>query len=334
MPRAGPCISVLAFATTTAFFFFGATVVERHWPFAARTFSLLTFAPSSQPSCPNSRWEDGEWVKRPGPHPELKDWEDVYTLSGFTGCNITHDVWKRLGSDDTTQWDWRARISTYDWKPSGGCAMAPFDAQSFILRLVRRGGWAMVGDSTAERQFYSLACMLHPYVRVAPIHWEGWDWEAGWPQYLYLNTDDSWVQHVLASAVPPGYSGEATPLVSFHRADVLFGQRELADMAAAMSGLEVPIDLTAFWSEQFDFVTTGSSKDWLGAFDLMLPAGRYDTLVVNSGAYWLPAIFAGLDGDLPEILRLWRVSMTLLTARMVKMLEVRQLTLLHWLNLG
>ncbi|KAH7101426.1 hypothetical protein BKA62DRAFT_703797 [Auriculariales sp. MPI-PUGE-AT-0066] len=318
LPRPGLALVFAATVICAAFYAAITSAILTDWP-----MRLLTTR--GQPSCPNDAWEDGEWVKRDSPEPVLSDYEDIFAVSGFSGCNGTSELWEHLANRDATHWDWRARIGTYEWRPrstGSSCQMAQFDRREFILKLLRRGGWVMAGDSTTETQFFSLACMLHPYVRVTPIRWEGWVWDASWPHYLYLNTDDPWVQHLLESHVTPGFSSEATPIVSFHRSDVLLGAHELADIAATMSGLRQPINYTDFWAEQYGFVMSRSSEKWISEFELKLPAGRYDTMILSTGAYWVPGVFAGLKGDLPEILRLWRVSMTLLTARLVKVLEV------------
>ncbi|KAH7097966.1 hypothetical protein BKA62DRAFT_714672 [Auriculariales sp. MPI-PUGE-AT-0066] len=251
---------------------------------------------SSNPSCPNERWEDGKWVQRPPPHETMAGKSDVFRVSGFTGC------------------------ATYDWTPNrGGCTVAPFDKKEFILRLMRRGGWMFIGDETTEQQFFSLSCLLHPHVRASPTFPSWGGWKASWPQFLYLNLADPWAKSLVESHMPIGFRPELTPLVSYLRVDLLFSKPELADVGAWTS--HPTADPTTFFSGDGGEVFTQSALDWLGAYDAKYPAGKYNTLVLSSGGHWVPSLFKGLPGGSPEVLRLWRVAMHLLTARLVAMLN-------------
>ena len=241
----------------------------------------------------------------------------MYKVSGFTGCSMTKENWIHLSHENMTQWSWRSRISTYDWTPGRGCDVAAFDKKEFILRMLKKGGWLMVGDETTEQQFISLSCLLHPYVRAGPFFARHGGWKKSWPEFLYLNLQDKWIQSLLEKQMPLGFNPAFTPIISYTRADLLFSKPELADVGAWTS--HPTADPSKFWGPGDIF--TQSALDWLDAFEAKFPAGRYATLILSSGTYWTPAVFKGLGGDAANVLRLWRVAMNLLAARMVAMLD-------------
>ncbi|EJD42309.1 hypothetical protein AURDEDRAFT_152915 [Auricularia subglabra TFB-10046 SS5] len=274
---------------------------------------------SGQPRCPNERWLDGQWVQRPPPHPTMAGPSDVYRVSGFTGCTSSLETWIHLANENSSWWDWRAKLSTYDWQPRRGCQLAPFDKQKVILRMLKYGGWHFVGDAETEMHFFSLSCMLHPYVRHAPFFHRGGGWKRSWAQYLYLDTTHPWVQTLLEKQLPLGFRADLTPLVTHKRIDLLFSLPELSDVGAWVA--DPTADPTTYWDTGTWPVITQSALEWIGTFNAQLPAGRYGVLIISTGANWLPGLFKGARGGMPEVVRLWRVAMNLLVARLVAMLE-------------
>lgn len=127
------------------------------------TSSVVSFF-SNTPRCPPEAWALGSWVQRPGPWPTMGGPVDVFRVSGFSGCASSNEPWFHLAHENASMWEWRAQVSTYDWRPGSGCSMQEFDKQKFIQDLLARGGWHMVGGE--------YVVLSAPHQASLPVHVE------------------------------------------------------------------------------------------------------------------------------------------------------------------
>lgn len=177
-----------------------------------------------------------------------------------------------------------------------------------------------------EAHFFSLSCLLHPFVRAGPVYDRSGGWKRSWPQFLYLDTAHPWVQSLV---LPLGFDASVTPIVSHKRIDLLFSLPELADVGAWIAHPTAdPATYFKDGAEGSDVWTQSAigasplllrcrlsltrAVEWLADFEAMLPAGRYATLILSSGVHWLPDLFVGAQGGMTEVVRLWRIRRVLL----------------------
>lgn len=177
------------------------------WPFRLLTGPKLQCSPEA--------YSSGSWVRKPGPITNMSRYEDVYALSGWTGCGSQHEHEWHFATTESNAWPWRSFASHFTYKPGPGCSsLRRFNQRELVQNLVERGGWLLIGDSLTEGHFFSISCMLHPHVRATPDYVVGTDYDRGWPQNLYLLPNSSFARTL---RFPPGFSFEHTPLVTYRR---------------------------------------------------------------------------------------------------------------------
>ncbi|EIM81062.1 uncharacterized protein STEHIDRAFT_67256 [Stereum hirsutum FP-91666 SS1] len=281
------------------------------------------FSERKRASCPPRAWSNGTWQHKPHnvSHP-LTQQEDVFDFSDLEGCTSDREFYWHLGVDHDDQYERFPDVMDYEWVPSDECTgVRKMDAGMFVRDLVQEGGWLVLGDSITENHFFSLSCSLFPHVRSTPNYTENPYFDRAWPQNLYLNPSSPIIPSL---SLPPGFSIESTPLVTFRRIDLLLSQSEIEsvhrsihpEMYESESDPSVPEEerFKLFSDEAF---WTMSPAEYMKIFTSPLPGARYGTLIVSTAGHWTTTLFGGLRDESKEdsgygiesVLELFRESM-------------------------
>ncbi|THH12694.1 hypothetical protein EW146_g7457 [Bondarzewia mesenterica] len=182
-------------------------------------------------SCTPEAWSQGNWSYRPhfpNANLTLTDRTEAFKFNGLEGCASDREFWWHLGVDREEQWDRFPVVMDYEWVPGDECSgVRSLTGAALVKDLVERGGWLVLGDSITENHFFSLSCTLFPHVRATPNYTENPYFDRAWAQNLYLSPKSP----LLATLnLPPGFSIEETPLVTFRRVDLLLSQYELESL--------------------------------------------------------------------------------------------------------
>ncbi|KAI0041294.1 hypothetical protein FA95DRAFT_710773 [Auriscalpium vulgare] len=273
-------------------------------------FSASLFSSSPQPLsgvCSPDAWSNGQWTRRPEDltdatshdTAEIKGPEDAMRLGGFEGCASSREVWWHMAVDRMPDYNPYPNVTRYDWTPaSKGCAtgVRPLDGAELVRELVEDGGWFLIGDSITENHFFSLSCVLYPHVRATPIYDAHSSFDRAWPQNLYLNPASPLISSL---SLPPGFSIEQTPLVTFRRIDLLLSQADLRDLHRAHH------PDTYAQNASFDLFSdeptwSMSPSEYMPMFLAPLPEARYSTLIASTAGHWTTTLFAGYHNSSEE----------------------------------
>ncbi|KAH9949071.1 hypothetical protein B0H21DRAFT_167167 [Amylocystis lapponica] len=254
----------------------------------ALRLSDLVWTPRVRSACPPTAWSAGQWTPRPPTtnRTSMSTKADAIEFSGFEGCAADREFYWHLGSDDEEQWDRFPGVTSWQWSPPASeCQVRPFDGAALLKDMVEQGGWLLMGDSVTENHFFSLSCLLYPHVRATPNYTENPYYDRAWAQNIYLSPSSPLIPHL---KLPPGFSIEHTPLVTFRRVDLLLTQTELTDLYADL--YSPPENFTLFSDEA---VWTLSPDEYLDM--LVAPApSHYRTIIVSTAGHWTTTVFSGL----------------------------------------
>lgn len=247
---------------------------------------LSIFSQRRRSACPPNAWDSGQWVYKP--HTNLTSMtkkEDALEFAGLEGCASDREFFWHLASDVKEQWNRWPKVSSYVWKPARNCDVRPLDGSAMIKDMVEQGGWLLLGDSITEGHFFSISCILYPHVRATPNYTENPYFDRAWPQNLYLNPSSPLISTL---SLPPDFSIEHTPLVTFRRVDLLFNKTELVDLHKKL--YNPPDTFELFSDERFWSL---SPKEYMPIFLTPLPEANYGTLIVSTGGHWTTTVFHG-----------------------------------------
>jgi hypothetical protein len=233
---------------------------------------------------------------------------DALTFSGFQGCASDREFFWHLAADTPEQWDRFPKAHSYDWHPpSDECTLRSYEPDAFVIDLVESGGWLLIGDSVTENHFFSLSCILYPHVRATPNYTENPYFDRAWPQNLYLNPKSPLIPTM---KLPPGFSIESTPLVTFRRVDLLLNRTDLEEL---YDSLYSPLpEFSLFSDEQFWSMPIKNYTDMLLT---PLPEANYRTMVISTAGHWTTTLFSGLADEnkvgngIEEVLRFFTHAM-------------------------
>ncbi|KZV92261.1 hypothetical protein EXIGLDRAFT_614623 [Exidia glandulosa HHB12029] len=225
----------------------------------------------------------------------MSRYEDVYALSGWTGCGSQHEHDWHFATTESNAWPWRSFASHFTYKPGPGCSsLRRFNQRELVQNLVERGGWLLIGDSLTEGHFFSISCMLHPHVRATPDYVVGTDYDRGWPQNLYLLPNSSFARSL---RFPPGFSFEHTPLVTYRRVDVIMAPEELLPLYARVAPDKTKSanpEIRELYGNIEEVVFNAHSAEVLALFTSPPPL-NYGALILSSGAHWTDTVFGALE---------------------------------------
>jgi len=182
--------------------------------------------------------------------------------------------------------------------------MSPLKPEDLIKTLVEDGGWYLVGDSVTENHFFSLSCILYPYVFATPDYTLG-GFDRAWAQNLYLIPSSPLIANL---SLPQGFDIKLTPLVTFRRIDLLLSKEELISIHNSSQPENVTLDDPSLFSEEG--IWTLPVAEYLNEFLSPLPKANYATMVVSTAGHWVTTAFSkvqppGING----ILSLFEVAM-------------------------
>ncbi|OAV97089.1 hypothetical protein PTTG_05786 [Puccinia triticina 1-1 BBBD Race 1] len=256
--------------------------------------TAVTPSAADQKTCTSKLWSNGHWVKRnatsmPLP-PPIRSQAQAMKVSNFPAhycasnrLPLTNTGIPRLENNTAEYWDWRYRVSSYDWRSgceASGIPVKPHPTPEKLLNtLVNEGGWLMIGDSLSAQWFMSLSCYLAPYVTAVPVFTPETPWNA--TQHLYLNNASSLVQSM---ELPDGFDLNTTPLVSILRSGLLLSKPEIKEVIEKNNLIND--DKPMFGPEKvFDMHTAEYTADFLD------PKLRYSKMIASSGAHYTAMLF-------------------------------------------
>ncbi|MBW0468891.1 hypothetical protein O181_008606 [Austropuccinia psidii MF-1] len=242
-----------------------------------------------KPVCTPELWSNGHWLRRNLSsmplQPPISSYSQLLKISNFPGpycannrLPFTNTGLPRLENDTVEFWDWRYRVSSYEWR--SGCDEAGLSRKSptpeqLIEKLVTEGGWLLIGDSLSAQWFLSLSCFLAPYVYSVPF----WTLEVPWdsPQHMYLKPNTTLAQKIKR---PLDFDPVTTPLISILRhpqiQEIVAKHNLIAD--------ELPL-----WGD--DIVFDMEPSQYLA--DFLDPKLRYSQLIASAGAHYTQRLFQG-----------------------------------------
>jgi hypothetical protein len=229
--------------------------------------------------------------------------EDALAFSGFEKCASSREYFWHLASDREDQWDRFPDAQSWEWIPGGKCkGMNPLNPEDLVRTLVEDGGWYLVGDSVTENHFFSLSCILYPYVFATPDYTLRGDFDRAWPQNLYLKPSSPLLSTL---SLPEGFDIASTPLVTFRRIDLLFSKDELISIYKSSQPEQLN---TSLFSDEG--LWTLPVAEYLNEFLAPLPKGNYATMVVSTAGHWTTHVFSEIEPPGMEgILSLFEVAM-------------------------
>ena len=155
-----------------------------------------------------------------------------------------------------------------------------------------------------ENHFFSLSCILYPYVFATPDYTLA-DFDRAWIQSLYLKPDSPFLSTL---SLPQGFDLSSTPLVTFRRIDLLLSKDELISIHNSSQLQTTTLNDTSLFSD--DGVWTLPVTEYLDQFLAPLPEANYATMVVSTAGHWTTTVFSkvqppGIEG----VLKLFGVAM-------------------------
>lgn len=155
-----------------------------------------------------------------------------------------------------------------------------------------------------ENHFFSLSCILYPYVFATPDYTHG-DFDRAWQQNLYLKPSSPLLSTL---SFPEGFDIASTPLVTFRRIDLLLSKDELISIHKSSQPENVTLDDTSLFSDEV--IWTLPVAEYLSEFLAPLPKANYATMVVNTAGHWANHLFPKIEPPGMEgILSLFEVAM-------------------------
>ncbi|POV96255.1 hypothetical protein PSTT_15750, partial [Puccinia striiformis] len=256
---------------------------------------------SEQKTCTSKLWSNGHWEQRnvtsmPLP-PPIRSQAQAMKISNFPThyCSsnrlpLTNTGMPRLENDTAEYWDWRYRVSSYNWNSgceAAGIPVKPHPTPEQLLNsLVNEGGWLMIGDSLSAQWFMSLSCYLAPYVYAVPHFTPDTPWNA--TQHLYLNNASSFVRSM---ELPVGFDLNTTPLICGripNSTTILYAFQEWP--STIKTEIQQVIEKNNLINddkpiESFDMHTSEYTADFLN------PKLRYSKMIASAGAHYTALLF-------------------------------------------
>ncbi|KAI8462173.1 hypothetical protein BY996DRAFT_4536188, partial [Phakopsora pachyrhizi] len=242
--------------------------------------------------CTPKLWSNGHWQKKNlmPVKPPISSMREMMKVSNFPtdSCasnrlSLTNLGLPRLENNTAEKWDWRYRVSSYEWYSgcqSAGIPLKPRPTpESLIHHLIDEGGWLFIGDSLSAQWFMSLSCFLEPYVIATP-HWTA-DVPWGSPQHMYLNPNSTFVHEL---KLPNGFDLKVTPLVSILRSGLLISRPEMREI---IEKHQLVNDDKPLFGD--DMVFDGNTTMYTSAF--LDPKFRYSKMIASSGAHYTQKLF-------------------------------------------
>jgi len=231
--------------------------------------------------------------------------EDALAFSGFEKCASSREYYWHLASDKEDQWDRFPGAHSWEWIPGKQCkGMKPFNPEDLVRTLVEDGGWYLVGDSVTENHFFSLSCILYPYVFATPDYTLG-AFDRAWQQNLYLKPSSPLLSTL---SLPERFDIASTPLVTFRRIDLLLSKDELISIHKSSQPENITLDDTSLFSDEV--IWTLPVAEYLNEFLAPLPKANYATMVVSTAGHWTNYLFPNVEPPGMEgILRLFDAAM-------------------------
>jgi len=160
-------------------------------------------------------------------------------------------------------------------------------------------------DSVTENHFFSLSCILYPYVIATPDYNSGASFDRAWPQNLYLNPSSHFISTL---SLPAGFNITSTPLVTFRRIDLLLSKDELISIHKSSQSQNVSLDDTSLFSDEK--LWTLPLAEYLEEFLAPLPKANYATMVVSTAGHWTKTVFSKVEPPgIKGVLNLFEVAM-------------------------
>lgn len=155
-----------------------------------------------------------------------------------------------------------------------------------------------------ENHFFSLSCILYPYVFATPDYTLG-GFDRAWAQNLYLKPSSPLLSTL---SLPDGFDIASTPLVTFRRIDLLLSKDELDSIYKSSQPNDVTPIQTSIFSDEA--IWTLPVAEYLNEFLAPLPKGNYATMVVSTAGHWTTGVFSTVEPPgMESILSLFEVAM-------------------------
>ena len=155
-----------------------------------------------------------------------------------------------------------------------------------------------------ENHFFSLSCILYPYVFATPDYTLG-AFDRAWQQNLYLKPTSPLLTKL---SLPEGFDIASTPLVTFRRIDLLLSKDELISIHKSSQPGNVVLDDTSLFSDEV--IWTLPVAEYISEFLAPLPKANYATMVVSTAGHWADHLFPKIEPPGMEgILKLFEVAM-------------------------
>lgn len=252
--------------------------------------------------------------------------EDALTFSGFEKCASSREYYWHLASDRQDHWDRFPAAQSWEWIPGEKCkGMSPLTPEDLIRNMVEDGGWYLVGgkclkkmsvisrliiikstflDSVTENHFFSLSCILYPYVFATPDYTLG-GFDRAWAQNLYLKPASPLISEL---SLPKGFDAALTPLVTFRRIDLLLSKDELISIHNSSQPQNATLDDASLFSDEG--IWTLPVAEYVNEFLAPLPKANYATMVVSTAGHWTTTTFSKVEPPgIEGILKLFEVAM-------------------------
>ncbi|KAG6332389.1 hypothetical protein ID866_6699 [Astraeus odoratus] len=146
-----------------------------------------------------------------------------------------------------------------------------------------------------------MSCLLYPHVRATPNYTENPYFDRAWVQNLYLLPTSPLVPEL---RFPAGFSIETTPLVTFHRVDLLFNKDDLDAIYRRTLvpddafGIDIERELAnkTLFSEEATW--SSSPTEYMPEFLADPPQSNYGTLVVSTAGHWTTTLLSAFRDEL------------------------------------
>lgn len=155
-----------------------------------------------------------------------------------------------------------------------------------------------------ENHFFSLSCILYPFVFATPDYTLG-AFDRAWAQNLYLKPASPLIANL---SLPKGFDATLTPLVTFRRIDLLLSKDELISIHNSTQPQNATLNDTSLFSD--DGVWTLPVAEYVNEFLTPLPKANYATMVVSTAGHWTTTVFSKVEPPgIEGILSLFEVAM-------------------------
>ena len=156
-----------------------------------------------------------------------------------------------------------------------------------------------------ENHFFSLSCILYPYVIATPDYNSGLSFDRAWPQNLYLNTSSPFISKI---SFPSRFNIKSTPIVTFRRIDLLLSKDQLISIHKSIQPQNTSLDDTSLFSNET--LWTLSVAQYLDEFLSPLPKANYATMVVSTAGHWTTSVFSNVEPPgIKGVLNLFEAAM-------------------------